>query len=227
MTDQQHGDLLDLAKHAIRLERIEGDQRALTQQLKTSLDSFNAAFASLQSESKMLVEKVSGLATLQTAHDSNKLAIDEIKKGVGSLDEKIGKLFTDLDEKNNRRWERYEANRDEWRLRHEAENEDSFRTLTQDVRSVRETVIRTIGIGIGAGMLAGTVAGGFIWSLNTRFDSAYGAIGNNSKTLQYHQQLLDTRRERMHEIELYLAAGGVDKQQPYRSTQQGGTKNAE
>lgn len=218
MTDKQGG-LLDAAQQAVRMERIEGEQRLLASQVKQSVDVLTSTLHALQSDTRNVVAKISELAGLQNAHDSNKVAIDEMKKSVGALNERLEEWFDDFDKRNQRRWEQYEANRDQWRREHEANNEDTKRDLEKEIRSVRETVIRALGWGAGAGALVTVVIGGFIWTLNYRFADVSTDVTRVEQASGRNRQLIDEmgrdHGKELADIKLYLARGGRIPDEPY------------
>lgn len=218
VTDKAGG-LLDAAQQAVRMERIEGEQRLLTAQVKQSVDVLTSTLHALQSDTRNVVSKISELAGLQNAHDSNKVAIEDMKKSVGALNERLEEWFDDFDQRNQRRWEQYESNRDQWRREHEASNEDTKRDLEKEIRSVRETVIRALGWGAGAGALVAVVIGGFIWTLNYRFADVAGDVVRVEAASVRNRQLIDemTRDygKELSDIKLYLARGGRIPEEPY------------
>lgn len=214
------GGLLDAATQAVRMERLEGQQNLLAQQVKASLDAMTSALNTVQLETRAVTNKLGDVVSLQHSQDTNKSTIEDMKKALGDLNTRLEEWFDDFDQRNNRRWEQYEANRDNWRLRHEAENENDKKELEKEIRSVRETVIRALGWGAAAGALAGVIVGGFIWSLNERFTTTNKSIDQTVETATYNRELVDDQREKIHEIELYLARGGVNAEQPYVTKQQ-------
>lgn len=218
VTDKQGG-LLDAAQQAVRMERIEGEQRLLASQVKQSVDVLTSTLHALQSDTRNVVAKISELAGLQNAHDSNKVAIDEMKKSVGALNERLEEWFDDFDKRNQRRWEQYESNRDQWRREHEANNEDTKRDLEKEIRSVRETVIRALGWGAGAGALVTVVIGGFIWTLSYRFADVSTDVTRVEQASSRNRQLIDEmgrdHGKELADIKLYLARGGRIPDEPY------------
>lgn len=222
VTDKQGG-LLDAAAQAVRLERIEGDHRLLSQQVKSSLDALNSTLQNVQLEARAMSGKISDMHGLQGAHDSNNVAISEVKKSLGELDKKLQDWFDDFDTRNSRRWEIYEANRDQWRLRHEAENENSQKDIEREIRSVRETAIRSIGWGTGVAALAGIVVAGFLWNINYRFNDVTADATKDINRLEastvLNRSLIDQMgREHgseLADIKLYLARGGRIPEEPY------------
>lgn len=214
------GGILDPTAQAVRMERLEGQQNLLAQQVKASLDAMTSALNNVQLETRAVTNKLGDVVGLQHSQDTNKSSIEDMKKSLGDLNTRLEEWFDDFDERNNRRWEQYERNRDDWRLRHEAENENDKKELEKEIRTVRETVIRALGWGAAAGALGGVIIGGFLWSLNDRFGTYGSSLTQQRETSQYNRGLIDDQREKMHEIELYLARGGVNAREPYVTKQQ-------
>lgn len=214
VTDKGEG-LLDAAQQAIRMERIEGEQRLLASQVKQSVDNLTSTLHAVQADSGRIMGKLSELAGLQNAHDSNKVSIDEMKKSVGDLNSRLEEWFDDFDQRNQRRWETYENNRDRWRSEHEVDNENTKRDLEKEIRSVRETVIRALGWGAGAGALVSVVAGGFIWALNFRFANVSEDVSRVETANATQESTLDRHSSELVDIKLYLARGGRIPEEPY------------
>lgn len=212
--------LLDAAAQAVRMERLEGQQTLLAQQLKTSVDNMTSTLHAVQAEARGIASRLNDVTSLQQQHDYSKAAIDEMRRSIVDLNQRLEEWFSDFDNRNQKRWSEYERQRDEWRHRHEADNENTERTLSGEIRSVRETVIRALGWGAGAGALVTVVVGGFIWSLNFRFTELSGDIARAESTSAYNRTLIDKQIEKTHEIELYLARGGVNRYQPFVTQQQ-------
>lgn len=214
VTDKGEG-LLDAAQQAVRMERIEGEHRLLASQVKQSVDNLTSTLHAVQADSGRIMGKLSELAGLQNAHDSNKVSIDEMKKSVGDLNARLEEWFDDFDQRNQRRWESYESNRDRWRSDHESDNENTKRELEREIRSVRETVIRSLGWGAGAGALVSVIAGGFIWALNFRFADVADDVSRVESANVTQESTLDRHTSEIVDIKLYLARGGRIPEEPY------------
>lgn len=214
VTDKAGG-LLDAAQQAIRLERIEGDMRLLTQRVSSGMENVANTMSSVQVEVRGLNQKIGDLAGLQYSHDTNKGAIDEVKKSLGDLNTRLEEWFDDFDQRSQRRWEQYEKNRDEWRREHEAENENTKRDLEKEIRSVRETVIRFMGFSSALGALAGVVTGGFLWNINYRFNEVKDDVAERAAASSYNRSLFDKLNVELDDIKLYLARGGRIPDKPY------------
>lgn len=215
----KNGGLLDAAQQAIRLERIEGDMRLLTQRVSSAMENVTNALGSVQVDVRGCHAKVSELTGLQGAHDSNKVAIDKVEKSVSDLGARLESWFDEFEAKQEQRWRDYAANRDQWRREHEAENENVKKDLEKEARSVRETVIRFVGFGSALGALAGVVIGGFLWNINYRFNENKEDTERVEQVATRNRQLIDTMAvdhgKELSDIKLYLARGGRIPDEPY------------
>lgn len=218
VTDKAGG-LLDAAQQAIRLERIEGDMRLLTQRVSSGMENVSATLAAVQVEVRGCSTNVSELRGLQGAHDSNKVAIDKVEKSVTDLGARLESWFDEFEAKQEQRWRDYQANRDQWRREHEAENENVKKDLEKEIRSVRETVIRFVGFGSAIGALAGVIVGGFLWNINYRFNDQKEDVAQVEQTSTRNRQLIDQmgvdHGKELADIKLYLARGGRIPAEPY------------
>lgn len=214
VTDKAGG-LLDVAQQAVRMERIEGEQRLMASQFKQSVDVLTSTLHALQSDTRNVANKISELGSLQGAHDSNRVALDEMKKSMADLNSRLEDWFDDFDQRNQRRWEIYEANRDRWRREHEASNERDKRSLERETRSVRETTIRFAAFGAAVVMLGGTVVGGFIWNINYRFAEGKDDIAEARQATFNNRVKVDSLGSELIDIKLYLARGGRLPVEPY------------
>lgn len=211
------------SSHAIRIERVEGDYRLLSAQVKNSVDILTSTLQSLQADSRNIVRRMDELARLQHEHDSNKVSIDEMKKSIALLSERLSEWFEDFDKRNQRRWEQYETNRDQWRKDHEAKNSSSERELGKEIRDVRETVIRFMGYGAAVSALAGLIAGGFLWNLNYRFNDVtidtkddYARVESSVRANRARIDSISAEHgKELNDIKLYLARGGRIPEDPY------------
>lgn len=207
--------ILDAAQQAVRMERLEGQHNLLSQQVRQSLDAVKSSLDNVQLETRAAASKLHDLMQLQHSHDSNKQAIEDMRRSLGDLNTRLEEWFDDFDQRNNRRWEQHERNRDEWRLRHEAENENDRKDAEKDLRQVRETMIRAAGWIAGAGVLVSVVTGGFLWSLNDRFNTINKTLDATSHEASQARDRLDALRDKQHLMELYLVRGGANPNRPY------------
>lgn len=210
MTDQTVP--LSNAEQAVRMERIEGAQALLAQQVRGSMDNFTAAVQSMQMDMRAALQKVDEAtkAAAHNAHNGQSIArIEHDLQGIGNR----------LDQWTHE----YEANRDRWREKHEGDNRDMERRLETSIVSVRESTIRIVAYASGAGGLGMLILGGFLWSLNDRFNNTSIAIAQ-ARAMVVEADLrdvaaLDKQRDKLHAIELYLARGGENKARPYNPEQ--------
>ena len=133
-----------------------------------------------------------------------KASNDRLELTMQGLSDRLEKWFDD-----------YERQRDEWRNRHEADNEETQRELEKEIRSVRETVIRSIGIGSGVGLFGGVIISGFMWTLNYRFTEQAQDVQRVEQTSGYNRSLIDAQTVEINDIKLYLARGGRIPDEPY------------
>lgn len=133
-----------------------------------------------------------------------KASNDRLELTMRGLSDRLEKWFDD-----------YERQRDEWRERHEAENENANREMSQEIRSMRETLIRSVGIGSGLGLLGGVIISGFLWTLNYRFAEQKQDIERTEMTGTYNRSLIDAQTVEINDIKLYLARGGRIPDEPY------------
>ena len=215
MTDRQEAH--DATAQAVRMERLEGEQKLLAQQIKTSLDTMMQALSSVQSETRNVTSRLSDVVSLQRSHDDNRESIGEVKKSVAELNAKLQSWFDDFETRNERKWELHEANRDEWRRNLDTRVKEVETTAAQSIKKVADEVIQFRGISIGFSLLGGVVVGGFLWVLNERFDTVkeqFGATGGALSAVQeqtqYGRARLDATVDRLHRIELYLTQQGAD-----------------
>lgn len=214
VTDKPGG-ILDAAEQALRLEKLSSQHDLLAQRVAHGMENVAHTMSSVQVEVRGLTHKIGDLAGLQYSHDTNKGAIDEVKKSLGDLNTRLEEWFDDFDQRSQRRWEQYEKNRDQWRREHEAENENTKRDLEKEIRSVRETVIRFIGFGSALGALAGVIIGGFLWNINYRFNEVKEDLSERTVASSYNRSLFDKVNAELVDIKLYLARGGRIPVEPY------------
>ncbi len=133
-----------------------------------------------------------------------KASNDRLELTMRGLSDRLEKWFDD-----------YERQRDEWRERHEADNENANREMSQEIRSVRETVIRSISIGSGVGLFGGVIISGFMWTLNYRFTEQTQNVQRVEQVSGYNRSLIDAQTVEINDIKLYLARGGRIPDEPY------------
>lgn len=140
---------------------------------------------------------------------------NSLEQLVKASNERLELTMRGLSDRLEKWFDDYERQRDEWRARHEADNEESHRELSREIRSVRETVIRAIGIGSGVGLFGGVVISGFMWTLNYRFNEQTQDIQRAEQISTYNRSLIDAQTVEINDIKLYLARGGRIPDEPY------------
>lgn len=197
------------------MERIEGEQRLLAAQMKSSIDNLANTLYALQADIRSLVSRTSDLSSLQGGYESNKASLDEVKGSVAALNSRLEDWFDDFEQRSQHRWDKFERQRDEWRREHEAENEGDKRELEKEIRSVRETVIRGLGFGTAIGALASVVVGGFLWNVNYRFNEGREAIQDVRSTTSRNAASIQQLKDDTTDLKLYLSRGGRIPAEPY------------
>ena len=214
MTDQ-HGGLLDAAQHAVRMERLEGQQALLAQRVSQGMDNVASTLASVQVEVRGLATRIGEVGALQHSHDTSRAAIDEMKRSILDLNSRLEDWFSDFEQRSQQRWDKFERQRDEWRREHEADNENDKRELEKEIRSVRETVIRFIGYGSAIGALAGVISAGFLWSINYRFNEGREDINETRTITSRNANSIEQLKADTIDLKLYLSRGGRIPAEPY------------
>ena len=206
MTDKG---VLDAAQQAIRIEELNGRQNLLSLQITQGLHATRTAIEGTQSEVHKLVGVVERLAAFQTDHASNKDALEMLRRQMDGVSNRMEQLFNNFSATQERKWDAYALDRDQRWREHEAENEDTTRTLRteindireKEVRKLREQLIRWTGWGAGIGGLAALVVSIFMYHLDYRF-------GDNVKTTDQLEVKTEVLSRELAEIKLYLARGG-------------------
>jgi chromosome segregation ATPase len=230
VTDQ-HGGLLDAAQQAVRIERMEGDHRLLAQRVSSGMENVSNTLASVQAEMRGLRQELAKVAELRYSHDNNKTLVEELRRSMTEMNNRLEGWFVEHEERNLSRWKEYEANRDQWRIAHETDNEKTKTELAAEIRAVRERVIRYVGYGTAVGALGGVIVSGFLWNIDFRFDVAKQDIVELSKDLEDNSALSSETAKKLVDIQLYLARGGRMPEEPYvpptqRSDQDGKQQEA-
>lgn len=214
VTDQHQG-LLDAAQQAVRLERMEGQHQLLAQRVSSGMENVSNTLASIQVEIRGLGQELGKLSELRYSHDTNRNLVEELRRSLGEMNSRLESWFVDHEERNISRWKEYEANRDQWRASHEAENQKDKGELTSEIRAVRERVIRYVGYGSAVGVLGGVIVSGFLWNIDFRFEVAKQDIVELSEDLEDNSALSSETAKKLVDIQLYLARGGRVPEEPY------------
>lgn len=196
--------ILEAAQHALKIERLEGRQELLAQRVTAAMENVTNTLAAVQVEMKGFSVRLSELAGLQQAHDTNKGSIEKMERSVQDLRETLDNWLEDFGDRQDQRW-----------LRHEAENENTKRDFEKEIRGVRETVIRFAAFGAAMTILGGTVVGGFIWNINYRFNEGKEDVREAKETASMTRELVDGTLREVTDIKLYLAGGGRIPEEPY------------
>lgn len=113
----------------------------------------------------------------------------------------------------------YERQRDDWRRDHEDSNRESHSLLGAEIRQVRESLIRSIGIGCGFGLLGGVLVTGFFYTLNYRFEDQAGDVQRVERAVEKNEIQIGRTATDVDDIKLYLANGGRVPETPYNPNQ--------
>ena len=218
VTDKDEN-LFDAAKNAVRLAELKGEHSLLAQRMSNGMENVTNILADLQASVRGLSSRMQEVVQLQHAHDTNRDSIAEVKTAISGIEKKLESWLDEVEKKNDQRWRDYEHNRDMWRQQHEASNASMKTTLETEIRSVRETLIRAVGWGGGAGVLVTVVVSGFLFWLNQKFEDTAVATERAYAVAVESTRRIDAQKDKSHEIELYLARGGVNPAQPYVPTQ--------
>lgn len=189
---------LGTAAQALRMEQLRGDHNMLAQRVQQGMENVAHNLADLQSSVRGVAAALVEVKDLQRAHDGNRETIAEVKNQISGIENKLEKWFDEITQTNEDRWRTYEHNRDMWRREHEADNENVKRDLESEIRRVRETMIRSVGWGVGAGTLVSVVAAGFLFWLNQQF-------GGLREVQQKTDKNVVINADRIRSAELYLA----------------------
>lgn len=202
MTDRQVP--LTAAEQAVRMSELEGEQRLLQQQVKTSIDGVRSSTDAVQLEMRHLTNKIEALSALQHKQESGSAALERVQQTLNELSNSFAAWKTD----NGRE-------HDDWRRRHEEEN-----------KQTREQVIRWGGIAFGITLVGGLLVSGFVAFQQIQNTQLAREVDKaNQNTAEVQRSLIgraDTNAtaiansvDKLHEIELYLARGGGVPSSPY------------
>lgn len=148
-----------------------------------------------------------------------------IEQLVRSTNESLRESVRDLTNLLHRWFDDHEKNRDDWRVRHEAENENNVRDLYKEIRHVRETAIRAVSVGVGIGIVGGALISGFLWVLNGQFNIVKADAIRTENLVTYQRTLIDKQAAELVDLKLYLARGGRIPEERYIPRSQRGQGN--
>lgn len=199
VTDKQ-GISFDAAAQAVKMAHMQGAHDLLAASVQSSMMNVNNTMASVQSEVRAVLEKVTDVSSLRLAGEQDRATMGRIEKTLTALGDKIDTRFERMERENEDRW-----------LRHEAENENSFRELQTQidhtdraVDHVERKISRAVGWVSGISVCAALLVGGALWAVNFRFED----VRDDTKKI-------DPQNEKIHAIELYLARGGQTPSRAY------------
>lgn len=188
----------------IRVERLQSQHDLLAAQVKQSVDGVSHTLNNVQLEVRSLSNKIDALAELRYSHESNERAVDGVKESLSELNIKLENWFNEFRSDQEEKWDRYYKERDAWRSAHEADNQKTKDTLT-----------RWSAAGFVVVLVGGAVVSGFVWTLNFRFNNAEQSSGRVEAQAARNRDAGEAMKDKLHQIELYLARGGVNPSQPY------------
>lgn len=183
------------------MERMDGDFRLLQSQVKGSLDIMASTMQSFQADMREIAKEVGGLSQAQSSHESDRKSIGRLEVSVNQLGERLDKHF-----------ERALKENEEWRLRHEAENENAERSLSDAIDAIKSDVNKAKGWIAAASAIGALTLSGFLWTANYRFTNVEEDIKNQDKIAERQER----NSERIHELELFLARGGRVPEEPFK-----------
>ena len=220
VTDTKGTVPLDVAHQALEIAEVRKNHELLQQRVSHGMDNVTSTMAGVNNTVSRLVDRVEGLVKFQSAHETNREAISELRATIAGMESNLKSWLEDVVDANNAKWQNYEHNRDMWRQQHEAENEDAIRGVLGEVRTLRENWIRTVGWGGGAGVLVSVVVGGFLFWMNQKFEDSAVQSRANLTSIEQNRTRIETEKDKRHEMEIYLARGGRVPEQPYQPSKE-------
>lgn len=215
MTDKA---VIDVASQAVRLEQMQGAHDLLQLSVKNAIENMSSTLQSVQAETRNVTTQITKLARSQDEAAHDRKAMDRLEQSIVELREELRRGFASKDE-TDRAWrESFERSRDEWRTRHEAENENAEVDLCKSIQHVKDTVRSTRSWALGAGALLGVLTVVAVTFLDYRFDEAKENHSVLQRTVEYNRSQIDLEKEKRHQIELYLARGGNRTGDPFNPT---------
>lgn len=185
---------LDVAQQALHIAGIENDQKLLTAEVRQNMQALRASSESMQMDMRALTKSVSDLAALQHAHDANGRAIEEVKAQVGGINDKLERWFDQIESESRRRWERHDRERDEYREKHEADNQRTKDKLTL-----------WTGVGITVMVIGGAIISGFLYVLNIKFADVAISQQRIERQQESARNEAAADREKINDIRIYIA----------------------
>lgn len=211
VTDKQ-GVSFDAANQAVRMERIEGDHRLLQSQVKGAFDNMTGSMQSVQAEVRNISNKVGDFSDLRIAHEQDRGTMARIEKSIAELGNKVDIRLERMERENEDRW-----------TRHEADNENADRDLQDQIDELSKRhhdtdrrISRAVGWVSGLSVTAALLIGGFVWAINFRFVDAKEDINR----IEMKSNAFDALKDKVQQLELYLARGGQRPPEPYDPNQE-------
>jgi hypothetical protein len=202
--------------HALRLERLHSRQSILENQVKSSIDALRSSVDNMQLEARASNAKLTEFAGLHHANSANKAALDEMRAEMGRLGAKLDDWFQASHTTQDTRWREADAAHARWRELHEADNENTRIDLANGIKDMRDKVLVWSGIGFSVVLLGGVIVSAVVWGLNLRFEQQTAANTEAREIIRANRASIDKINDTQTEIQLYLARGGVNPQDPYK-----------
>lgn len=199
---------LAIAEQAGRIVEIEGVLQLQALTVKTAVENMSNTLASVQSDVRKSVEEIHKLALAHASSEADRAAIARLEANFGELNKRLEEYFNDNDKLAEQRWQAHDRITEEYRQRHEAEIENNFRETNARVSAQERKMSIWQGIFIGFSLLASVVVGGFMWTLNSRFEANNSSIRELDVRAEANRARFETLKDKQHEIELWMARNG-------------------
>lgn len=183
---------------AIRVERLHHRQELLETQVKLSIEQLRQSVDGLQHEFRRTTEKINEVAGLHHLQEANTNSITLINSQLQGLGTKLDNWSNDFEKDQDRKWSKYEQNRDAWRIDHEKDN-----------NKTKNDIIFYSGIAYGLFLTAGTIISMFLWNLHDSFDGIKTQQLEQMSHITYNRDEIDKLKDGQTDIKLYLASGGA------------------
>jgi hypothetical protein len=203
---------LDAARQAVRMSELEGLLALQQQALKTAVDNMSSTLTSVQADVRRTGDAIHDLALQQATNERDREAVARLEVKVSEINTRLEDWFSDRERQEAARWSAYERERDEYRLRKEADIENEFRDVLKSVGTIDGRVGKIenrmslwTGIALAFTLLASTVVGGFMWVLNGRFETQAAQIRELYERGDANRGRIEVVKDKQHEMELHLA----------------------
>lgn len=199
---------LAVAEQAARIVEIEGVLQLQSLTVKVAVENMSNTLASVQSDVRKSVEEIHKLALAHATSEADRQAIGRLEANFGELNKRLEEWFDDREKLDEQRWQAHDRTTEEYRLRHEAENENNFQEVNIRLNAHERKMTLWQGAIIGFSLLAATIVGGFLWTLNSRFEANNAAITDLTSKAEANRVRFETLKDKQHEIELWMARNG-------------------